>query len=182
MAWPTWASALFGSPVSQLESSCVPRNSLVIFCCLQSSPFMRYDRSHVARSYVPAQRLHMSAFTLPIMYDKTVLVIPAPEANDSLGHQVGKVFEPLTWDLWGVVIGVIVLVALLTVWFNEGPSKTRSTHSEAKSAQENLHRRSVFQRLARPQTILKPRKIAYARLGLDSFLEKGLVSMEMQFF
>ena len=111
------------------------------------------------------QRLQMTAFTIPIVDDKSYLVIPRPGSTDTLKEQTAKVLRPFDSSLWGLVIGVIALTALLSVWYSD-----RTIESSAQ--QEPSDRRAL---LSQSHTRTRRTKLAYARLGLDSFLQKGLV-------
>lgn len=109
------------------------------------------------------QRLKMTAFTLPIVYDKTYLVIPKPGTINTLGQQTKKVLMPFSNQLWCLSLGIILVAALLSVWFTD--------HSEEKrrAAARRNDRRMAMQ----PKT--KTPKLIYLRLAMDSFIEKGLV-------
>ena len=104
----------------------------------------------------------MTAFTVPIVYDKIVLVIPKPGSNELLSQQVAKVLQPFTYELWGLVLAIIVVSALLSVWFSDSSSLVHQNHG--------LMTKSLRQR-KRP---LRRRKRAFLRLAIDSFLEKGI--------
>jgi len=106
--------------------------------------------------------LRLSAFTLPIVYDKTYLVIPTPEGKgkDTLNYQVLKVLAPFSMGLWGLVLSIIAFAALLSVWFSVDPaSATARDLQRGRRTQDNATER-------------RPKRV-YARLALDSFLEKG---------
>mmetsp|Transcript_1544 Transcript_1544/g.3190 ORF Transcript_1544/g.3190 Transcript_1544/m.3190 type:complete len:753 (+) Transcript_1544:97-2355(+) len=108
--------------------------------------------------WITGERLKLAAFTVPLIYDRTVLVIPKPGSKNSLSYQTSKVLAPFTAGLWGVVILVIVCTSLLSVWFANGSATKRV-----------LRRRTKQQpRFSRQQFGI------YARLSLDSILEKGL--------
>jgi len=115
--------------------------------------------------WITGQRLKLSAFTLPIVSDKTYLVIPAPGKKDTLNDQVLKVLAPFSTGLWGLVLGIILFASLLSVWFSD-----RSVSDTAGNPQND--RRTFLQRGGTPKK--RRRKRVYARLALDSFLEKGL--------
>jgi hypothetical protein len=104
----------------------------------------------------------MAAFTIPIIYDKTFLVIPRPGSTDKLSDQVVKVLAPFSAELWTLLLSIILVAALLSVWFAD--------HSE-------LHRHTSDRRMSLTQmkNSLQPtrRRKVYARLALDAFLEKG---------
>ena len=128
-----------------------------------------------------AQRLKMTAFTLPLIYDKaslmiiasiiiefmhtrsslcrsqTYLVIPKPGVTQTLGQQTAKVIQPFAIELWLLIIGFILAAAVLSVWFTDSVRNDRS-------AGRRMGLRGKTKR----------RKMAYVRLTLDSFLEKGL--------
>ena len=103
----------------------------------------------------------MASFSLPIIYDKTFLVIPRPGTTDSLNDQTQKVLAPFSNELWGLVLVIIVVAALLSVWFSD----------RAKASPMGNDRRRAMQQSV---THTRRRRVAYARLALDSFLQKGL--------
>lgn len=115
--------------------------------------------------WITAQRLKLSSFSVPIINDKTYLVIPKPNA-DNLGHQVQKVWRPFKYGLWVIVFVVIVVTSLLTVWFQDKPRPTL----------QDIHSRSNIRgtNLSSGGTPKRRRKRVYARLALDAFLEHGL--------
>jgi hypothetical protein len=104
------------------------------------------------------QRLKMTAFTIPIVYDKTFLVIPRPGSSDRLRDQVLKVLAPFSKGLWILLFFVILVVALLSVWFADQSKLPRNTRDKRMSLNS-----------WRPTR----KKKVYARLVLDAFLEKG---------
>ena len=104
----------------------------------------------------------MTAFTTPIIYDKTFLVIPRPGSNDKLLDQVVKVLAPFSRELWILLLFIILVAALLSVWFADR-SELPDTTSD---------RRLSLGRMKNPLRV-KRRKKVYARLALDAFLEKG---------
>jgi len=87
-----------------------------------------------------------------MVYDKTFLVIPNPGKNEKLSVQVAKVLAPFSASLWFLLIIIILFTALMSVWFA----------ARTEVPQDN-HQRRISSR---------KRKV-YARLALDSFLEKG---------
>eukprot|EP00581_Thalassiosira_minuscula_P007139 CAMPEP_0183703846 /NCGR_PEP_ID=MMETSP0737-20130205/1421_1 /TAXON_ID=385413 /ORGANISM="Thalassiosira miniscula, Strain CCMP1093" /LENGTH=733 /DNA_ID=CAMNT_0025930645 /DNA_START=80 /DNA_END=2281 /DNA_ORIENTATION=+ len=111
--------------------------------------------------WITGQRLKMTAFSIPIVYDKTFLVIPKPGTKDSLSDQIVKVLAPFSWGLWAFLLAIIVVTALLSVWFSD-------------RSDEAMKRNGRRLGLARNWGKTRRRKIVYARLALDSFLEKGL--------
>jgi len=115
--------------------------------------------------WVTSQRLQMASFSLPFSYDKTYLVIPKPGTKDTLMDQVNKVLAPFSYGLWGLVLGVIAVAALLSVWFTDrSPSQSNNTDARMRSMYRNRHQNGrIGMKL-------------YSRLALDQCLEKGLVS------
>lgn len=108
------------------------------------------------------QRLKMTGFTIPIAQDRTYLVIPKPKKSDSLYDQVRKVLQPFSVELWLLILGIIACASLLSVWFQDN----------AKPASQGNRRSS----LTRNDSRERRRPSAYARLCLDSCLQKGTVS------
>ena len=101
----------------------------------------------------------MTAFTLPLLYDKTYLVIPRPGTTSSLSQEIAKVLAPFTYELWAFVICIIISAALLSVWFT-------NEHSPLSNSERR-----------RSQTSKRHALKIYLRLGLDAILEKGTVSV-----
>lgn len=120
--------------------------------------------------WVTAQRLKMTSFTIPITYDRSVLVIPRPGKSDTLKDQVVKVLEPFSYGLWGLLVTSIFITALLSVWFKD---KTIDMTRPRPSSVQN--RRVAFRNYsggAAPG--VKRRSNAYLRLLVDEFISKGL--------
>ena len=112
----------------------------------------------------------MTSFTIPITYDRNVLVIPRPGQSDTLQDQVVKVLEPFTYELWGLLVASIFFTALLAVWFKD---KTIDKNRMQLSSVQD--RREAFQNYsggAAPG--VKRRANAYFRLLVDEFISKGL--------
>eukprot|EP00986_Skeletonema_menzelii_P001101 scaffold298_cov130-Skeletonema_menzelii.AAC.4 len=109
--------------------------------------------------WITGQRLRLTTFTVPLVYDKTVLVIPKPGTKSSLAYQTQKVLFPFTYPLWGVVLAVIVVASLLSVWFTD---------------REMAAKKRYGLKLRQQGKPWKRRKLAYFRLILDAFLEKGM--------
>ena len=94
----------------------------------------------------------MASFTIPITYDKVLLVTKNPGKNNKLGVQVAKVSAPFTFELWLLLIAIIIFTALLSVWYSSHIGSARN---------QNFREMSLR------------RKTLYARLALDSILQKG---------
>jgi len=109
--------------------------------------------------WITNQRLKMAAFTVPLMYDKIVLVIPKPRTDRSIKYQAQKVSAPFTGWLWFVATAIIAISAILSVWFSD---------------RENLAKRRYGKSVRVLRQRNRERKKVYARLALDAFLEKGL--------
>jgi hypothetical protein len=104
----------------------------------------------------------MSAFTTPIIYDKTFLVIPRPGSRDTLRYQVVKVLSPFSPGLWILLLCITLVAALFSVWFSERSELPDNTGD----------RRLNLGRMKNPLRVTRRKKV-YARLALDAFLEKG---------
>ncbi|KAK1739295.1 hypothetical protein QTG54_009838 [Skeletonema marinoi] len=109
--------------------------------------------------WITGQRLKMTSFTVPLVYDKTVLVIPKPVKKKGLAYEAQKVFSPFTPGLWGVVIAIIFAAALLSVWFSD---------------REMVAKKRYGLQLKQARKPWKRQKFVYFRLILDAFLEKGM--------
>lgn len=107
--------------------------------------------------WITAQRLKMVSFTIPIIQDKTVLVIPKPGTTDLMSDQIRKVLAPISYPMWGVVLVIITITALLSVWFSDRTDVATDQRSRRMLVSHNTRRR----------------KRAYARLALDACLQKG---------
>merc|ERR1740129_2390313 len=102
--------------------------------------------------WITAERLKMVSFTIPLVYDKTYLVVPKPGNNQKLSDQIAKVVSPFSTELWFLLIAVILFTALLSVWFAAKSDLAKDQDKRKMS----LRRKKVI-----------------ARLALDNFLEKG---------
>ena len=107
--------------------------------------------------WVTDERLMMSAFTLPLVYDKTLLVIPKPGTQDFLMDQTQKVLAPFTLGLWGLVMGTIAATALFSAWFSGEVEETRTI---LKNSRTKPSKRRLIQ--------------AHTRVALDSCIEKSI--------
>ena len=134
--------------------------------------------------WVTSQRLKMTTFTVPFVYDKTVLVMPRPAENRSLLYQTSKVLQPFQPELWYLVIVTIVLSALLSVWFQDKKKLLGGYYRTAdKRRSERPHGSGTIQMLTDSVETLKDRKqrrwiAVYTRLIVDSMLQKGMVRRE----
>jgi len=113
--------------------------------------------------WITGERLKLTAFTIPILYDKTFLVIPRPGSSNKLRDQVIKVAAPFEPALWVLLLFVILVAALLSVWFTDQSEVTDTIPSD---------KRETLERLKNPLQNKRIKKV-YARLALDAFLEKG---------
>lgn len=103
--------------------------------------------------------------------DKTYLVIPKPAVSSTLADEAQKVLAPFSLGLWGLLLAVIAVTALLSVWFVD----------EAKLRYKpigNQNKRSGLQQIpsrSKRSKGTKRRQIAlFGRLALDQCLQKGL--------
>eukprot|EP00956_Cyclotella_meneghiniana_P012088 scaffold17153_cov65-Cyclotella_meneghiniana.AAC.3 len=85
--------------------------------------------------WVTIERLKMSAFTLPLGYDRIFLVIPDPGSTDSLIQQIQKIFSPFLLELWILIVAVIATAGVLGIWFSErsGLSSSGSNRKIARA-------------------------------------------------
>jgi len=102
--------------------------------------------------WITAERLKMASFTVPFIYDKTFLVIKRPGNKNNLRVQTTKVLAPFTTGVWILLFLIMLFSALLSVWFSTHTQEARNQSFEEMSGR---------------------RKKVYARLALDSFLQKG---------
>eukprot|EP00591_Stephanopyxis_turris_P018071 CAMPEP_0195539896 /NCGR_PEP_ID=MMETSP0794_2-20130614/50295_1 /TAXON_ID=515487 /ORGANISM="Stephanopyxis turris, Strain CCMP 815" /LENGTH=748 /DNA_ID=CAMNT_0040673955 /DNA_START=67 /DNA_END=2310 /DNA_ORIENTATION=+ len=107
--------------------------------------------------WITEERLRITSFTIPFMYDKTVLVVKRPRANTSLSYQVSKVLKPFDHSLWYVVVTTILLSGFLSAWFSK-PSRARLKMRSFNWKNENLRHRAKLN----------------LRLVIDAILEKGV--------
>lgn len=106
--------------------------------------------------WITAERLQLAQYTMIVDYSRTVLIIPRPGVNTSLSQQVSKVLEPFAPSVWLLMVLVILITAILSVWFS--PNR-KSILAKAEKSSTN---RSRYARMK-----------AYSRLGIDEFLSKG---------
>jgi len=111
--------------------------------------------------WITGQRLKMAAFTIPVVYDKTFLVVPRPNTKPSLHDQVVKVTAPFSLGVWMLLCLIILMASLLSVWFTDRVEVATNLLSDRRGT------------LGRMKNRLRRKKKAYARLALGSFLEKG---------
>ena len=104
----------------------------------------------------------MTAFTLPLIYDKTYLVIPRPGTTSTLSQETEKVLAPFTYALWAFVVCIIISAALLSVWFTNEHNPLSSTGR------------------SRPRDSKRITLKVYVRLALDAVIEKGTVSVKVR--
>eukprot|EP00986_Skeletonema_menzelii_P007895 scaffold3154_cov129-Skeletonema_menzelii.AAC.1 len=109
--------------------------------------------------WITGQRLRLTTFTVPLVSDKTVLVIPKPGTKNDLVFEIQKVLEPFTYGLWGVAVAITIVAALLSVWFSD---------------REMAAKKRYGMQLKQSKKSTKRRKAVYFRLMLDAILEKGM--------
>jgi len=116
----------------------------------------------VAPFWITDQRLAMTSYTVPLVYDKTVLVIPMPGSKKSLQFETAKVLQPFTPWLWVLVVLVVLTAAVLGVWFSDKEKLAKKNYGKSL-------------RKLRAGGVKKSKsKAVYSRLIVDGFLEKGL--------
>jgi len=111
--------------------------------------------------WITGQRLKMAAFTIPVVYDKTFLVVPRPNTEPSLRDQVVKVTAPFSLGVWMLLCFIILMASLLSVWFTDQAEVATNLPSDRRAS------------LGRMKNRVRRKKRVYARLALDSILEKG---------
>ncbi|KAL7551347.1 hypothetical protein ACHAWF_014536 [Thalassiosira exigua] len=99
--------------------------------------------------------LRQTPFTTAFSYDKNFLVVP--RHIESLEQEVLKVLSPFTWGAWLCILGVILLAAMLSVWFSDPVSEPQ---------RDRIRWRGMSRQ--------RRNKVAYARLAADMVLEKGI--------
>ena len=107
--------------------------------------------------WITAERLQLAQYTMIVDYSRTVLIIPRPGVNTSLSQQVSKVLEPFTPGVWLMMVLVILMTAILSVWFS--PNRKSILSVARKKSTTNRSRYATMK--------------AYSRLGIDEFLSKG---------
>merc|ERR1712176_1370328 len=96
--------------------------------------------------WITPQRLKLTSFTIPIIYDKTVPVIPRP--RDGYKEQALKVFAPFDVWLWVILVTNICVMALLSLWFkNKSYSKLITGTNRRRSFQEQASKAPKKKRL-----------------------------------
>ena len=111
--------------------------------------------------WVTDERLSLSAFTLPIVYDKAYLVIPKPGSSNSLAKQTQKVLQPFSPGLWIFVLVVIFMAAMLGCWFAGDAEEVASRIENDGTKPSRLFRAQM-----------------YIRIGVDSFLRKVRITLK----
>ncbi|EJK44942.1 hypothetical protein THAOC_36478, partial [Thalassiosira oceanica] len=116
----------------------------------------------VIESYHHNRRLAMTSYTVPLVYDKTVLVKPMPGSKKSLRFKTAKVLQPFTPWLWVLVVLVVLTAAVLGGWFSDKEKLAKKNYGKSL-------------RKLRAGGVKKSKsKAVYSRLIVDGFLEKGL--------
>ncbi len=93
----------------------------------------------------------MASFTLPLVYDKVLLVVPRKE-TEKLSSQIKKVLAPFSHGLWLLVVGFVFATALLSVWFSDRSTEAMNQNVRRMGLQRNVPKQ-------------RRHKITYARLG-----------------
>ncbi|KAL7491052.1 hypothetical protein ACHAWT_000530, partial [Skeletonema menzelii] len=94
--------------------------------------------------WITGQRLKMTTFTVPLISDKTVLVIPKPGTKNDLIYEIQKVLEPFTYGLWGVAIAITILASLLSVWFSDREMAAKKRYGmQLKQSKKSTKRRKA---------------------------------------
>eukprot|EP00580_Thalassiosira_gravida_P005994 CAMPEP_0201655548 /NCGR_PEP_ID=MMETSP0493-20130528/46064_1 /ASSEMBLY_ACC=CAM_ASM_000838 /TAXON_ID=420259 /ORGANISM="Thalassiosira gravida, Strain GMp14c1" /LENGTH=670 /DNA_ID=CAMNT_0048132137 /DNA_START=1151 /DNA_END=3160 /DNA_ORIENTATION=- len=93
--------------------------------------------------WITGARLKRTAFTMPVQYDHTVLVIPRPGMKRSVIEESKKVLDPFTVGVWVLLIGMIAVTAVLSVWFSEKRSRQPSVYARL-ALDEFLHKGIFF--------------------------------------
>lgn len=70
--------------------------------------------------WITSERLRMTAFTSPVALDKVYLWEEriSEGSRNSLFHYVGQMMAPFNTELWVLILGTIVLVSIVAVWFS----------------------------------------------------------------
>ena len=110
----------------------------------------------------------MSSYTMPLFYSPTVLIAPRPGVDNSPMAQTLKVLAPFEPLVWTMIVLVIVITAILSMWFSgEGYLRVRHarrmTTSSAQGGAEGDQAKSMR----------KQDCIITARLALDACLRTG---------
>ena len=122
----------------------------------------------VAPFWITDERLAMTSYTVPLVYDKTVLVIPRPGSKKSLEFEVAKVLQPFTPGLWALVVFVIFTAAWLGVWFSDREKLAKKNYGRS------LRKMKVgFKQGEGGVNPKRKSKSVHGRLIVDGFLEKG---------
>ncbi|KAL3779463.1 hypothetical protein ACHAWO_006448 [Cyclotella atomus] len=109
--------------------------------------------------WITGERLKMTAFTVPLVYDKTVLVIQNPGSQRSILSESAKVAKPFKPGLIGISGAIILTSAVLSLWFSNRNKLAEQYGKSLRDLQSNKRNVGV-----------------YGRLALDSVLQKSMVS------
>ena len=128
----------------------------------------------VGSFWVTPQRLRMASFSLPFASDKYSLVIPKPSNDSSLAEEARKVLAPFSFGLWGLLLGVIAVTALLSVWFTDPHANQIRPPNTSRRNNSTNSGRVTMQQLQSTQRGKRRLFKYYGRMALDQCLEKGI--------
>ena len=128
----------------------------------------------VGSFWVTPQRLRMASFSLPFASDKYSLVIPKPSNDSSLAEEARKVLAPFSFGLWGLLLGVIAVTALLSVWFTDPHANQIRPPNTSRRNNSTNSGRVTMQQLQSTQRGKRRLFKYYGRMAFDQCLEKGI--------
>ena len=89
----------------------------------------------------------MAAFTVPLLSDRTVLVIKNPGMEESLWQEMRKVTMPFTLGLWVCLMTTLVVTSLFGLWFSDYPSLRDVNRIPGQRRSKSAYLRMAFDRL-----------------------------------
>jgi len=80
--------------------------------------------------WMTTERLYMTSFTAPIATDRVLLAVRKPLEKNSILFELQKLKNPLTTNLWLLLLVAIIVVVILSIWFSsEDAENSRPWHA-----------------------------------------------------
>mmetsp|Transcript_9466 Transcript_9466/g.14629 ORF Transcript_9466/g.14629 Transcript_9466/m.14629 type:complete len:462 (+) Transcript_9466:848-2233(+) len=131
-------------------------SSFLLQCNIFLHDPLLHNPQVVGPLWVTSQRLRMTSFSLPVVYDKTYLVIPKPTVKNTIAEEARRVVAPFTPGLWLLLLGEISVTAWLSVWFTDPHINKVQTSSRRRTRRKGR----LFK--------------YYGRMAIDQCLRKGI--------